>query len=213
MKSIEASENILGTLGFTRWKNREAVQTPVEGQQWKSLQSEVASCRLCDLCKTRKQTVFGVGNQQADLVIIGEAPGFYEDQQGEPFVGRAGQLLNSMLQSMGLQRESVYIANVLKCRPPENRDPRPEEVLRCTPYLRRQLELLQPKCILAVGRIAAHFLLDCTTPLGKMRGKEYQYGPHNTPLYVTYHPAYLLRNPADKRHAWTDLQLVQKRLE
>lgn len=180
---------------------------------WEELKERVANCQRCDLYKTRTQTVFGVGNQQADLLIIGEAPGANEDLQGEPFVGRAGKLLNSMLQAIDLKREEIFIANILKSRPPNNRDPKPEEVAACTPFLLRQIALLKPKLILAVGRIAAQFLLNTTEAMGKLRGREFNYGPYHTPLLVTYHPAYLLRSPREKRKAWEDLQLVAQRLE
>ena len=143
--------------------------------------------------ETRKQTVFGVGNPDADWLIIGEAPGAEEDRRGEPFVGRAGQLLNSMLRAIGLDREQVYIANILKCRPPGNRDPQANEVAQCASYLARQLALIQPKIIIAVGRFAAQNLLDRTTPIGKLRGQVYRYGANEIPVVVTYHPAYLLR--------------------
>jgi len=172
---------------------------------WAALRQQVATCQLCELHQSRTQTVFGVGNQQADWLIIGEAPGADEDRQGEPFVGRAGQLLNAMLKSVGLARKQVYIANILKCRPPNNRDPRPEEAASCFPYLQRQIELLQPKLILAVGRIAAQRLLDCNTSLGRLRGKVHQLEQTGTPVVVTYHPAYLLRSPTEKRKAWEDL--------
>jgi DNA polymerase len=156
--------------------------------------------------------VFGVGNRQAELVVIGEAPGAEEDRQGEPFVGRGGQLLNSMLRAMGAPRQTVYIANLLKCRPPGNRDPGPEEVRSCQPYLQRQIELLRPQVLLAVGRIAAQNLLATDTPIGKLRGIVHRYGTQGTPLIVTYHPAYLLRSPTEKRKAWNDLRLARQEL-
>ena len=170
---------------------------------WTALQAEVHACTRCALHKTRTQTVFGVGNQNAKWMFIGEAPGADEDRQGEPFVGKAGQLLNAILFAMGLKREEVYIANVLKCRPPGNRDPQPEEVAQCEPYLIRQIELIRPQLIVALGRHAAHSLLKTEVPLAKLRGQKLSY--HGTPLFVTYHPAYLLRNPADKRKVWDDL--------
>ena len=176
---------------------------------WEPLREMVAGCIACDLCKTRTQTVFGVGNTRADWLIIGEAPGAEEDRQGEPFVGRAGQLLNAMLLAIGLPRDSVFIANVLKCRPPGNRDPRPEEVARCLPFLSAQIELLKPKIMLAVGRIAAQNLLATDAPLARLRGKLHTFGAANTPLVITYHPAYLLRAPADKRKAWEDLKFAR----
>jgi DNA polymerase len=174
-----------------------------------SLRQCVAECQLCPLHKTRTQTVFGVGNEKATVMIIGEAPGFHEDQQGEPFVGRAGQLLNAMLQSIGFERSEVYIANILKCRPPNNRDPFPEEVTQCTAYLKQQIALIQPKILCAVGRIAAHHLLETTESLGRLRGKTHRYGENKLPLLITYHPAYLLRNPSAKAEAYQDLRLLQ----
>ncbi len=179
---------------------------------WVNLKSEVAACTACDLCKTRTQTVFGVGNQTAKLLIIGEAPGAQEDRQGFPFVGRAGQLLDAMLLGIGLKREQIYIANILKCRPPNNRDPAREEVAKCTPFLQRQLALIQPKLILALGRIAAHYLLNTTTPMNRLRGQQYLYGESKVPLLVTFHPAYLLRSPLEKAKAYDDLLLVLKML-
>ena len=179
------------------------------GIDWGPLRERVAGCTLCDLCKTRTQTVFGVGNTQADWLVIGEAPGAEEDRQGEPFVGRAGQLLNAMLLAIGLPRETVFIANILKCRPPGNRDPAPAEVSRCLPYLSAQIALLKPRIMLAVGRIAAQNLLATDAPLARLRGKLHTFGEANTPLVITYHPAYLLRTPADKRKAWEDLKFAR----
>jgi len=174
-----------------------------------TLRQCVANCQLCPLHKTRTQTVFGVGNEKAKLMIIGEAPGFHEDQQGEPFVGRAGQLLNAMLSAIGFERGDVYIANILKCRPPENRDPLPEEVVQCTPYLKQQIALIQPTILCAVGKIAAQHLLGTTLSLSKLRGKMHAYGEEKLPLLITYHPAYLLRNPGAKADAYQDLLLLQ----
>jgi uracil-DNA glycosylase family 4 len=177
---------------------------------WSVLRERVAGCTACaELCKTRTQTVFGVGNTRAEWLVIGEAPGAEEDRQGEPFVGRAGQLLNAMLLAIGLPRETVFIANILKCRPPGNRDPKPEEVSRCLPYLSNQIALLKPKIILAVGRIAAQNLLATDAPLARLRGKLHTFGEANTPLVITYHPAYLLRTPSDKRKAWEDLKFAR----
>jgi len=177
---------------------------------WETLQAQVVACIACELHKTRTQTVFGVGNRNAEWLIIGEAPGADEDRQGEPFVGRAGQLLNAMLLAIGLKREEVYIANILKCRPPENRDPRPEEVASCEPFLKHQIALLKPRIILAVGRIAAQNLLKSEEPIGAMRGKRYTYEDTGIPLVVTYHPAYLLRSPQEKRKAWQDLLFARE---
>ncbi len=171
---------------------------------WDQLKQRVAECKQCDLHKTRSQTVFGVGDPSADLLIIGEAPGAEEDKQGEPFVGRAGKLLNAMLRAMGFKREQVFIANILKCRPPGNRDPHKDEEAHCQAYLARQVELIKPKAILAVGRIAAQHLLSSQEPLGRLRDKSHKY--NGLPLVVTYHPAYLLRSPDKKGKAWQDLQ-------
>jgi uracil-DNA glycosylase len=176
---------------------------------WESLASEVRACTRCGLHRGRTQTVFGVGRRDAELLVIGEAPGADEDRQGEPFVGRAGQLLNEMLRAIGLPRKEVYIANILKCRPPGNRDPQPEEASACTPYLSQQIALVRPRAILAVGRIAAQWLLQTDSPIGRLRGRVFQYGESGTPLIVTYHPAYLLRSPMEKAKAWTDLVLVK----
>lgn len=179
----------------------------VASMDWQALATVVSGCQHCGLHATRTQTVFGVGNRQARWVFVGEAPGADEDRQGEPFVGRAGQLLNAMLFALGLAREDVYIANVLKCRPPENRDPRPEEVEQCEPYLIRQIELIQPAIIVALGRHAVHSLLKTDKALGKLRGTRHDY--HGIPLIATYHPAYLLRSPGEKARAWEDLKLAQ----
>jgi DNA polymerase len=178
----------------------------VDASAWNVLAEEVRDCRLCGLCETRTQTVFGVGNRGARLMVIGEAPGADEDRQGEPFVGRAGILLNAMLRAAGFERGEVYIANLLKCRPPQNRDPTDEEAGRCLPYLRRQIELVAPEAILCVGRIAAHRLLDTDTPIGKLRGRVHSLD--GRPVIVTYHPAYLLRSPGEKRKSWDDLKLA-----
>jgi DNA polymerase len=180
---------------------------------WERLAEAVRGCQRCGLHTTRTQTVFGVGRRDAKLMIIGEAPGAEEDRQGEPFVGPAGQLLNSMLRAINLRREDVYIANVLKCRPPNNRDPRPEEAATCTPYLNRQIELLRPRVMLAVGRIASQWLLQTELPIGRLRGQVSRYGDTGIPLVVTYHPAYLLRSPHDKAKAWQDLCLVRDLVE
>jgi DNA polymerase len=177
----------------------------VAAMDWDELAQTVKGCTRCVLHETRTQTVFGVGNREAEWLVIGEAPGAEEDRQGEPFVGRAGQLLNSMLLAIGLRREQVYIANILKCRPPSNRDPKPEEEQACRDYLERQIRLIRPKIILAVGRIAAQNLMKVDTPIGKMRGRTYSYQDTGIPVVITYHPAYLLRSPLEKRKAWQDL--------
>jgi DNA polymerase len=172
---------------------------------WDELRAAVAACRRCELHQTRTQTVFGVGNPGARWMFIGEAPGQEEDRQGEPFVGRAGQLLNAMIRALGMQREDVFIANILKCRPPGNRDPKPAEAASCRRFLERQVELVAPTLVIAVGRIAAQDLLATETPIAKLRGKVHSFGARGWPLVVTYHPAYLLRSPGEKRKAWQDL--------
>ena len=181
------------------------------------LQATVSDCRLCPLAAGRTHTVFGVGDLDARCMIIGEAPGAEEDRRGEPFVGRAGQLLNAMLRAIGLTREAVYIANIVKCRPPKNRDPKPEEMVACSPYLRRQIALVRPRVILAVGRVASQHLVGSTIPIGRMRGQRYFYENSDDgariPMIVTYHPAYLLRAPLEKRKSWEDLRRARELLE
>lgn len=200
---------------------------PVADLSWSALQQAVAGCEACTLCQQRRHTVFGTGAPepspgeapQVDWMIVGEAPGEHEDLQGEPFVGQAGRLLDNMLKAVGMQRHAeqapggrVYITNVLKCRPPGNRNPQPDEVARCEPYLRRQVALLRPRIIVAMGRFAVHSLLRDSVadiesqPLGRLRGQIYAF--EGVPVVVTYHPAYLLRNLVDKRKAWADLCLA-----
>ncbi|MGH8188430.1 MAG: uracil-DNA glycosylase [Steroidobacteraceae bacterium] len=186
--------------------------SPLAALGWEELTRTVKACTLCPLHASRTQAVFGVGNRNAQWMVIGEAPGADEDRQGEPFVGRAGQLLNSMLEAIGFARSDVFIANILKSRPPNNRDPRPEEVQACIPYLYRQIELIDPKLILCVGRIAAQTLLQTDTPIGKLRGKLHRIAG-GRPMIVTYHPAYLLRSPAQKRLAWRDILSLKIKLE
>lgn len=198
------------TVDYKDCKNEELSATSLN---WQDLQKQVAQCQRCALAQGRTQTVFGIGNQQANLLIVGEAPGFHEDNQGKPFVGRAGQLLTAMLHAIGLKREEVYIANVLKCRPPNNRDPLPEEVAQCTPYLEQQVALLQPKLILALGRYAAHYLLGTKTSLGQLRQQTHFFRNTDIPLIVSYHPAYLLRNSKDKKQAYIDLLHAKSLLE
>ena len=184
----------------------------VEEADWTSLRSTVSGCERCGLHTSRTQTVFGVGKQDAEWMIIGEAPGAEEDRRGEPFVGRAGKLLDEVLRSVGLDRDRVFIANILKCRPPNNRDPGVDEAAACRPYLDRQIALVKPRLILAVGRIAAQQLTGSDAPIGRMRGQLYRAGPDDTPTVVTYHPAYLLRSPAQKRKVWEDLCLARRTL-
>ena len=210
---------LLRAIGVDVWElRRSADEVPVSDEAqpdvvspgWGGLESEVRDCTRCGLHEGRTQTVFGIGNREAEWMIIGEAPGADEDRQGEPFVGRAGQLLNQMLLAIGLARQDVFIANILKCRPPRNRDPKTEEVSACIGYLERQVALVKPRIILAVGRIAAQNLLHQDQPVGKLRGNVYAFGPDEIPVVVTYHPAYLLRSPAQKRKAWSDLCLARK---
>ena len=182
-----------------------ATSGPEATLDWDGLRAMVAACTRCSLSETRTQTVFGTGDVRARWMFIGEAPGADEDRQGEPFVGRAGQLLTSMIRALGLRRGDVYIANVLKCRPPGNRDPRPDEAASCRGYLERQIELVSPSIVVAVGRVAAQNLLATDTPLARLRGKVHALGARGWPLVVTYHPAYLLRSPGEKRKAWQDL--------
>ncbi len=192
---------------------RAAPAGPSRIDELAALARDVAACVRCELHETRTQTVFGIGDAAARLLVIGEAPGADEDRKGEPFVGRAGQLLDAMLRAIGVARGAAYIANILKCRPPGNRDPKPAEVASCAAYLERQVALIAPRVILAVGRIAAQNLLDETLPIGKMRGRGYTYRDTNIPVIVTYHPAYLLRSPQEKRKAWDDLLRVKAILE
>jgi len=202
---------------------RQVQASPSERQQaiaamdWEALRASVAACRACALCEERKNTVFGVGHRQAQWMIVGEAPGENEDLQGEPFVGESGQLLDSMLRALGLGRaeasadRQVYIANTLKCRPPRNRNPEPAELAQCEPYLDRQIALVQPRIILAMGRFAVQSLLRSSEPIGKLRGRVHHY--QGVPLVATYHPAYLLRNPGEKARAWEDLCLARSTLQ
>jgi len=186
-----------------------ALAEPVAAD-WDGLKREVTACTLCALHKSRTQTVFGVGNQAADWMIIGEAPGVEEDRRGEPFVGRAGKLLDEMLRAVGLQRDAVFIANILKCRPPNNRDPLADESSSCRAYLERQIELVSPKLILAVGRVAAQHLLGSDAPVGRLRGQKHTLNDGQLPVVVTYHPAYLLRSPTQKRKVWQDLCMARQ---
>jgi DNA polymerase len=196
---------------------RTAREQEIATLEWGPLRERVAACRACRLCEGRTQTVFGVGHPQAHCMIVGEAPGENEDLQGEPFVGAAGQLLDRMLQAIGLTRseadaaQQVYITNTLKCRPPRNRNPEPDELALCAAYLRRQIELVQPRLLLAMGRFAVNTLLDSNEPIGRLRGRVHRW--RDRPVVVSYHPAYLLRNPADKARAWADLCLAAAQLQ
>jgi uracil-DNA glycosylase family 4 len=207
----------LQAMGIDVWLPRDAAESDVSGSEdhvaadglgWDELRQCVSDCTRCELAESRTQTVFGVGNRSADWMIVGEAPGAEEDRRGEPFVGRAGKMLDEMLRAIGESRDSVFIANILKCRPPNNRDPQPEEAAACRAYLERQIALVQPKIILAAGKIAAQNLLASDEPVGRMRGRAYDL--NGIPLVVTYHPAYLLRSPSQKRKSWSDLCLASR---
>lgn len=212
----------LDAMGVTVWQSRfmpepisrqsesaPIIKTePLISDSWEQLRADVRLCQLCSLCTTRTQTVFGEGNLNAKWLFIGEAPGQNEDEQGKPFVGEAGQLLTEMLRAMQLTREDIFITNILKCRPPQNRDPHADEIKQCRGYLRRQIALIQPKIIIAVGRIAAQTLLETNEAIGKLRGNVYRV--ENIPLIAIYHPAYLLRSLIEKRKAWHDLQFAMQ---
>ncbi len=203
----------LQAMGIQAWELRRSLvgeggraPPPDEDSLWRELIDEIARCTRCDLHRGRTRTVPGTGDRHADWMFIGEAPGEQEDLKGEPFVGRAGKLLDEMIRALGYRREQVYITNIVKCRPPGNRDPRPEEAAACAPYLQRQIALVEPEIILAVGRIAAQNLLKTSAPLSRLRGRVHDY--EGIPLVVWYHPAYLLRNPPAKRQAYEDLKLA-----
>lgn len=235
-------DEVLGLLGVERWQPRDAslavppgtamaasqlatempasqvASTPVPAvlaslPDWDTLKGQVADCTACKLCKTRTNTVFGVGNPAASLMVVGEGPGADEDASGEPFVGRAGKLLDEMLKAIGRSRaDNVFIANVVKCRPPGNRDPEKDEVEACRGYLDAQIAHVKPKLIVALGRIAAQRLLSSEEPLSRLRGPLHAYGASATPVFVTYHPAYLLRSPKEKAKSWEDLKKIARHL-
>ncbi|MCY4050875.1 MAG: uracil-DNA glycosylase [Gammaproteobacteria bacterium] len=240
MKLDRRRSQILGQMGIAIWKSRlpsdndltqgdlniedeiEQIEEPISNEvvprQFANLEeiaSAVRSCRLCQLSHERKNAVPGTGNPTAEWMFVGEAPGQDEDLQGKPFVGRSGQLLNSMFAALGLTRDQVFIANVIKCRPPRNRDPSDDEVFQCTPYLKAQIAMIQPRVIVALGRISARLLLDAheKTPISELRGDVHTYEKTGIPLVVTYHPAYLLRSPDQKRVAWQDLLLARSQMK
>lgn len=205
---VEGKDEPSALLSPTGPERREIIMQ----MDWPALEQAVEHCPACNLCKTRTKTVFGVGDRNADWLFVGEAPGAEEDRRGEPFVGQAGKLLDNMLAAIKLKRgDNVYIANVLKCRPPENRDPHGEEVAQCNPYLLRQVELIKPKLIVALGKFAAQSLLDSDDSISSMRGKLHDY--NGVPVIVTYHPAYLLRSMSDKAKAWEDLCFAVKTMQ
>ena len=220
---MKNKEQYLQAMGVVVWKEKKmtAIDAAAKIRQqetsvaltWEELECEVKNCTCCDLYKSRNNVVFGVGDRHAKVMFIGEAPGANEDLQGEPFVGRAGMLLNSMLLSIQLKRDKIYIANILKCRPPENRDPSPAEVKECTKHLQQQIAIIKPRVLVAVGKIAAHFLLNTDEAMGKLRGQVFSYGEQETPLLVTYHPAYLLRSPREKSKAYEDMLTLQSMIK
>jgi len=211
---VSRRDEMLTEMGLAPiWRLR-ASPTPAKRaeRQWIELKQAVPACTACGLHKTRTQTVFGVGDENADWLLIGEAPGAEEDRLGDPFVGQAGKLLDNMLAAIGLSRaDNVYIANVLKCRPPGNRNPEPDEVAKCTPFLKQQIALIRPKLIVAMGRFAAQTLLATDASISSLRGRVYKY--EGVPLIVTYHPAYLLRNLPDKAKSWADLVFAKKTMQ
>jgi len=211
---VSRREEVLAEMGLAPLWRLRASPTPEKRaeRQWIEIKQAVPACIACGLHKTRTQTVFGVGDENADWMLIGEAPGAEEDRLGEPFVGQAGKLLDNMLAAIGLERgDNVYIANVLKCRPPGNRNPGPEEVAKCTPFLKQQIALIRPKLIVAMGRFAAQTLLATDASISSLRGRVYKY--EGVPLIVTYHPAYLLRNLPDKSKVWADLVFAKKTMQ
>ncbi len=173
-----------------------------------ALKEEIGDCTRCRLCEKRTQVVFGVGNPRARLMFVGEGPGYEEDRQGLPFVGKAGQLLNRIIESIGMKREDVYIANVVKCRPPENRTPLPDETATCSPFLRRQIEAIRPEVICTLGGVAVQVLLETSVPVSRIRG-EFRSLPDGTPVMPTFHPAYLLRSPEKKKEVWEDMKKIR----
>jgi len=208
---IRNAENLYVSVDLKKPRLQSAPAVPETEDSWHGLHTAAAGCERCALSKTRRNVVFGDGNRSARLVFVGEAPGADEDQQGLPFVGRAGQLLTNIIRAMGLERKDVYICNILKCRPPGNRQPQPDEAARCREFLDRQIELVSPRVICLLGGIASHFLLDDNTPVGRMRGRWFDY--RGIPVRVTYHPAYLLRNytAEARKKVWDDvLEVVRK---
>jgi len=214
---LQNKKDILKKIGIDvyhqRKKSIEKNSNTDQPDVWSTLKSNVSSCKKCLLHKTRTQTVFGVGDTNADWLFIGEAPGKDEDIKGEPFVGRAGRLLNEIIFASSLSRESVFIANILKCRPPKNRDPHQDEVSSCISYLQQQIELINPKIIIAVGKIAAQKLLNTDKSMSDLRGYKHSFGENNIPLIVIYHPAYLLRSPTQKSKVWSDITLAKASID
>ena len=218
MQNVE-SDDYLEALGFVRWLKRDLASSSLDEEREAShslvrgplleLATRVEACRKCSLHSGRRHSVCGEGNPEANWLFVGEAPGAEEDRLGVPFIGRAGQLLDAMIIALGLTRTDIYITTVLTCRPPENRDPRGEEVEQCEPYLHEQIQLINPLIIVALGKFAAQSLLRSSSPIGKLRGIVHSYSPFDIPLIATYHPAYLLRSPIEKRKVWQDLVLAR----
>ena len=212
-------QQYLDGLQFVRWVRRDPERHLIQPdlsldpssteRDLFELAAVVDHCTACSLHRTRQHTVFGAGSASAECLFVGEAPGSEEDRRGLPFVGRAGQLLDAMISALGLERDQTYIANVLKCRPPDNRDPQGEEVHSCETYLHQQIQLIEPRLIIALGRFAVQSLLKSSLPIGKLRGVRHSYEPFGIPLVATYHPAYLLRSPLEKRKVWSDLRLAK----
>ncbi len=216
MKSTLTASKLayLQAMDIPLWVRRGSNEKPANLKEaeegWAELQRCVKNCTRCGLHQGRTHAVFGMGRPESRLLFVGEGPGANEDRQGLPFVGRAGQLLDAMLNAIDLNREKAYIANIVKCRPPNNRDPQPEEIAACTPYLQQQIEYIQPKLIVALGRVAAHYLLQTKSSMAQLRGKVHSLPSKKVPLIVTFHPAYLLRNPLDKAQALQDLYLIKQ---
>lgn len=221
-----SSSQYLEAMGIETWKLRnqssselgtdeehlkeQVEDNDVSTMDFEQLGQTVSNCQACQLCSSRTNTVFGSGSHNAEIMLVGEAPGEQEDVQGEPFVGRAGKLLTSMIFSLGLERSDIYICNVVKCRPPKNRNPSPQEAQACSAFLLRQIELISPKIIVALGLVSAHLLLDTELPLSRLRGTIYKYKESGVDLIATYHPAYLLRKPTEKAKSWEDLWKIKQ---
>ena len=205
--------HLIGVQGYKLRTHEHTEQLESAKGDWSVLESEVKNCTKCSLHETRTQTVFGCGNKDSDWLFIGEAPGEHEDLQGEPFVGKSGRLLNEIIFAIGLNREDIYIANIIKCRPPKNRDPLPKEVNKCSSYLEQQIRMISPKIIITLGLFPAQTLLESKLPLKELRGKVYSYGLQDIPFVPWYHPSFFLRGPTRKKSALTDLELARTVME
>jgi len=209
LKNIIECEKLMGVIDMPVKKREENKKSSAK-ETLSQLKDIVASCEKCSLCETRNNTVFGEVNENADLMFVGEAPGADEDKQGRPFVGRAGQLLTKIIEALGIKREDVFIANILKCRPPDNRNPLPEEIELCSPYLRKQIEIIKPKVICTLGKFASQTLLNSEVPISRLRGQFHEY--RGIKLMPTYHPAFLLRNSSGKKEVWEDMKKIAKEI-